>query len=611
MPDWKAIFVKRLKTHFYGIAASVIIVFATLLRIYAIAQGWPATNSDEATMALEARHIAFLGEHPIFLYGQNYMGTIEAYLGALLMHIFSSPLFSIRLGLILLFALFLGVMYFLTSLLYSKRLALFSLFLLSIGSGDLLTREVKALGGGVETVLFGSILMLLASWLALSSYPSGQETVTSSSRQRQRWRYAAYAGWGLAAGLGLWSHMLIGPFILAGGLLLVVFCRHELRLRARTVQCLIVGLIIGAFPLIYFNLTAPIAQNSLVTLWNLNRGASIQSPNQFSFLQQIVGTLLVSIPVSTGNSPACIQSDLPFFGQATSNTLPCTVVQATWVLGYLVLLSIAIIFSIAILRRLRHLHQSSLQDLDFKARQTAILQFARLMLLSTAVITILLYVISPVAAFAPWPTSRYLVGQLVSIPAVIWPLWNGISRGEIYRGLGWIKGQTTGNQTIQGSGRRGWGAINLAPMIFKCAILLIVCIVFISATINLFTQLIPSTEAINRQQATLVHDLIGVGATHIYTDYWTCDRVVLQSNERILCSVLDNNLNPTNNRYTAYSTAVQADPNAAYVFPDGSPQALAFAQRIAQSGRHYKYSSFDGFVIYQAEIASGSQGTPG
>ena len=90
-------------------------------------------------MTLEARHIAFLGEHPIFLYGQNYMGTIEAYLGALLMHIFGTPLFSIRLGLILLFALFLGCMYFLTSLLYSKRLALFSLFLLSIGSGDLLT----------------------------------------------------------------------------------------------------------------------------------------------------------------------------------------------------------------------------------------------------------------------------------------------------------------------------------------------------------------------------------------------------------------------------------------------------------------------------------------
>ena len=609
MPDRRTILIKYLKTHRYGIAAFALIVFASLLRIYAIAQGWPATNSDEATMALEARHIAFLGEHPIFLYGQNYMGTIEAYLGALLIHIFGAPLFSTRLGLILLFALFLGCMYFLTSLLYSKRLALFSLFLLSVGSDDLLTREVKALGGAVETLVFGSILMLLASWLALTSQPSDQETMTSPSRQR--WRYAAFAGWGLAAGLGLWSHMLISPFILAGGLLLVVFCRNEIRLRARTLYCLIVGLVIGAFPLIYFNLTAPIAQNSLVTLWNLNRGASIQSPSHFSFLQQVVGTLLASIPVSTGHSPPCTQSELPLLGQATSNTLSCTIVQATWGLGYLVLLTIAAIFAIAILRRLRRLHQSSPQAWDFKARQTAILQFARLMLLSTAAITILLYVISPVAAYAPWPTSRYLVGQLVSIPAVIWPLWNSISRGEIYRALGWIKKQTTGNEAAQDIRRWGRGAINLAPTIFKCAILVIVSIVFIAGTIDLITKQIPSVEAINRQQDTFVHDLIRAGATRIYTDYWTCDRVVLQSDERILCSVLDNNLNPTNNRYAAYSTAVQADVNAAYVFPDGSPQALAFARRITQSGRHYKYSSFDGFVIYQPESTGGSQRTAG
>ena len=58
-------------------------------------------------MALEALHIAYRGEHPVFLYGQNYMGTIEAYLGALLFHIFGVSSFSIRLGLALMFALFL------------------------------------------------------------------------------------------------------------------------------------------------------------------------------------------------------------------------------------------------------------------------------------------------------------------------------------------------------------------------------------------------------------------------------------------------------------------------------------------------------------------------
>jgi hypothetical protein len=296
-------------------------------------------------------------------------------------------------------------------------------------------------------------------------------------------------------------------------------------------------------------------------------------------------------------------------------------------LGYIALLSVAMIFSIIILMRLWHLHHSSLQAWDLKARQTAILQFARLMLLSTAVITILLYVMSPVAAFAPWPTSRYLVGQLVSIPAVIWPLWSmrrGLSGAKrsafqsfaptadlsarqplpqfIFKRA--LSAPTHGPQWPDAS-RWGRGVLNFAPAIFKFGILLLVSVVFVSETIYLFTEQIVPVQVINQQQDTFVHDLLHTGATHIYTDYWTCDRVVLQSNEQIICSVLDNNLHPTENRYPAYSMAVQADPNAAYVFPDGSPQALAIARRIAQSGRHYTFSSFDGFVIYQPATADG------
>ncbi len=40
--------------------------------------GYPADDSDEATMGLMALHINTRGEHPIFFYGQNYMGALEA-----------------------------------------------------------------------------------------------------------------------------------------------------------------------------------------------------------------------------------------------------------------------------------------------------------------------------------------------------------------------------------------------------------------------------------------------------------------------------------------------------------------------------------------------------
>ena len=74
-------------------------------------------------------HIAFQGQHPIYLYGQNYMGVLEAYLAAPVMRLFGVSSLTLRLGMLLMFALFLIALYWLGSLLYTKRLALVSLAL--------------------------------------------------------------------------------------------------------------------------------------------------------------------------------------------------------------------------------------------------------------------------------------------------------------------------------------------------------------------------------------------------------------------------------------------------------------------------------------------------
>src|ERR1700730_11063300 len=153
MSRWNTLYVKRLKSHPYEIAALIIIALAVSLRIILIAKGWPETDSDEGTMGLEAMHIAFRGEHPVFLYGQNYMGMIEAYLGALLFRLFGVSLFSLRLGMVLIFTLFLVGMYLLTSLLYTKKLALVTLALLSVGARNVLLPEIRAVGGAVGTLL--------------------------------------------------------------------------------------------------------------------------------------------------------------------------------------------------------------------------------------------------------------------------------------------------------------------------------------------------------------------------------------------------------------------------------------------------------------------------
>lgn len=123
---------KRLKVGRYEILALVLITIALVLRLILFANSWPETTSEEGTFGLEAMHIAFRGEFPIFMYGQNYMGVLEAYLGAILFHLFGVSLFSLRLGMLILFALFLLSMYYLTKLLYSRQMALVTLAVLSV-----------------------------------------------------------------------------------------------------------------------------------------------------------------------------------------------------------------------------------------------------------------------------------------------------------------------------------------------------------------------------------------------------------------------------------------------------------------------------------------------
>ncbi|MBA2286933.1 MAG: hypothetical protein H0W02_15785, partial [Ktedonobacteraceae bacterium] len=157
---------KRVSGRIDSVGVLAIIGLGVVLRLILLGQGWPMNDSDESTMGLMALHIAYRGEHPIFMYGQNYMGSLEPFLGAALFRLFGPSLFTLRLALLALFVLFLVSLFRLTCLLYTKKLALASLVLLSLGSNDMFIRELKADGGVAETLVCGTVLLLLASRLA-------------------------------------------------------------------------------------------------------------------------------------------------------------------------------------------------------------------------------------------------------------------------------------------------------------------------------------------------------------------------------------------------------------------------------------------------------------
>jgi hypothetical protein len=66
----------------YGFAATAIIALSLLFRTILVVFHFPIVNSDEGKMGLAGMHIAFQGQHPMYDYGQNYLGVLEAYIAA-------------------------------------------------------------------------------------------------------------------------------------------------------------------------------------------------------------------------------------------------------------------------------------------------------------------------------------------------------------------------------------------------------------------------------------------------------------------------------------------------------------------------------------------------
>ncbi len=588
----------------YEIAAFAIILIAPALRVLLAAQGWPMTNSDESTMGLMALHIAYHGELPIFFYGQGYMGTIQAYLAAALFHFFGSSFFTLRLGLIFLFALFLISMYFLTRLLYSKGLALFTLLLLSLGSTNMLYQQLFAIGGYLETLLFGSLILLLASWLALTSnFP----TITPAHRSKHR--LLLYGIFGLLVGIALWSDLLVLPVVMMATVLLIVFSRHELRWMAFIL--LLIGLFVGIFPVIFYNLTVPFQQSTLAYMRIL-----LSSHGKTALLHQfklgIIGTIMMGLPSATGGDLLCPVSKAytgPISEQVGTPTIQCAVVHGVWGVGIIVLLILAILLAVHGYRQYRkalhsgepasfkrnrkgqfimptadvstlseqtpqRMESHSETNLLHEKRQACICHFARLMVLGTVALILPVYALSYPAAAMPISSARYLTVILIAFPALIAPLWNAARPSAIL-----AKG-------IQ---------------IVSMAILLFITLTFFVGTVNTFADISP-VQASEYQQEALVDNLLRIGVRHIYSDYWTCDRLIFVSNEHIICSSLGNQLQPGYDRYPPYRSIVQADPHPSYVFPIGSPQAIAFAQKVTHSKQHYHHFVFDDYVAYQPSI---------
>jgi len=559
---WRQKFPKYLQMGPYGLAATAIITLSVLFRAVLVAFHFPEVNSDEGKMGIAGMHIAFQGRHPIYHYGQDYLGVLEAYIAAPFFRLFGISDITLRIGMLILFALFMITMYWLASLLYSKRLALVTLLLLSFATTDMLIQQLRAIGGAMELIFFGALMLVLAYRLA------------ATAGVRRLWRYVIYAAWGWTAGIALWVHILVLPFVLCSGLLILVFCYREWRSPA--IPCLLLGLLLGGFLLIpgYSAINhALIMQSGATILPNVSSSILNNLP-----LKQLVSTFLWGIPLTTWFQPVCSISDLPYFGPGTSSTLSCSLLQGSWSTGYVLLLGTGLLLAGSACWKLWKQQRAQGEAFATEEQQEVVRQFARLMLLFIAVLVIFLYVRSPLSGLKPVST-RYLVGLLVATPGILWPLWR-------------LTGLETAHLTLRGTTK--W---------LSRVALVLVTLVILACTIWTVTT-VPAAYADEQQQMQLVNDLLKLKLTRVYLEYWTCYRLLFQSKEQILCASPPYPLTVGGDPYTPDARAVQPAPNVInprvpFLFSANSYVEIAeFEQYNKEHGKHFQKYTLDGMVLY-------------
>lgn len=540
---------------------------AALLRVVLIAFNWPYTDSDEGNMGVLALHVAWRGDHPVFFYGGNYLGPLEGYVAAPLFRLFGSSLFLLRLPLVLFFVIFLVSMFYLVRFLYGdRRYALAMVILLGLGSPDVLFLQLRASGEYPELEMFVALMCLLAVGLALASRR------WQSLALRSRWQRAGlYALLGLVVGLALWVDLLATPFVLALGLLLCLFCWREL-VRWPGLS-LLAGFVAGAFPLIYYNLTSPWSQNSWYVLLNLRAAGEAQFiAAHLTWLAQLAGMFFVALPMATGGGWNCAPAAFPPFGMQTGINVPCIVLQGGWSAGYLLLGLVAARAALyAVWHLVRPLRVRLRQNagINEEKRQQLIRRCGQLAVLVGAGLTLVLYTLSPASAVASDTSFRYLTCLLLALPVLLWPLWRG----------------PTGRRSTW----RWW-----------LRVVLLACMVatFTAGTVRTLLQM-PTTQARYVEQQALVQDLSQVGTTRLYSDYWTCNILIFLSQEQIICSAVETDMSPAQDRYLPYRLIVRATPHPGYIFAANSPQARIMQQRATADPAHYRVYHFFEYVVYQ------------
>jgi 4-amino-4-deoxy-L-arabinose transferase-like glycosyltransferase len=210
-----------------------IVLVGLALRLAIVASPLGELDGDEAVVGLMARHIAFLGERPVFYYGQPYLGSLEAFSAAPLFVLFGSSTLALKLvptlyslGVLILSAI-------VANRLFGPGPALATAAYLAVPPAMWAVWSTKARGGYAELLFLGEALLLVTLILA----ETGNRKLALL--------------WGVLAGLAFWTHLLAVVYLVPAAIFLLL--RRKKRWDASELGLALAGSTLGMLPLLFHN----------------------------------------------------------------------------------------------------------------------------------------------------------------------------------------------------------------------------------------------------------------------------------------------------------------------------------------------------------------------
>lgn len=214
------------------IALAAIAVTGIGLRVWLMARANWMIDGDEATFGLMARHI-LQGERPIFLYGQPYMGSLQAYLGAISYTLFGMSRVSLKLVTIPEFLAFAASLFLLARRIAGSRVAILATLFAAFPPIYVLQVTTRLWGPLLDAMTLGNLIL----WLAID------EAYSAATPRRPWLRFFAI---GVLGGFGFWLHGQIIIYLATAAILL--FLRDKRVLFQPRLLVAASGFVLGAAP---------------------------------------------------------------------------------------------------------------------------------------------------------------------------------------------------------------------------------------------------------------------------------------------------------------------------------------------------------------------------